>query len=667
MLLLACVGLVGGAVTMSVSYSWAATHGSGQLQFHLFWVAEFLFLVPAILRLLSRYASRAERLGLLVMIGLFDYLPKFLRDPSAPLFHDEALHWRETQVIFASGRAFVPSPIIRIIEFFPGLHIVTAELRQLTGLSTFQVGSILLALLHVFALIGIFLIAERLTRSSMIAGIAALIYSLNPSFMFFDSQYAYESLAIVLFIWVVCCVVGMQTARGELDDGKAWFSIGLVLAAGCIVTHHLTTYALVLLLLVTAAVTAVRNLPWWRSLAVSQRVHFHDVVARGLRGRLTGEDLGLLRSLRGWSGEASERREALYLTGVFAILVLAGAAAWLFFVAPGTFAYLSPHVLGGLHQIVALIHHQQGPRQLFHKSVDPFYERLAAFLTPVVLALGAAGGLLLLWRSRRRVHNASIALALFGLIYFPSVPLMLTQAGSEGARRAWVFTYVGLSVLSAPLVAAALNRARLRRLQYAVVTGLVVALLGVILIGNVSVQISSDYRFPGPYVYGSDTEPLNPEFLGMAQWFRATQGTNRKVVADRSSALVLAAFADEAPATASQGFPIWELYFSTGLPSSTLLSELVSSNYRYMVIDRRMSRNLPVIGVYFEPNEPGASTRTSPPPAAALEKYQYLPWVTKIYASDNLEVYRFDFGSYRARPAISRVGPELQPGMVQRP
>ena len=124
------------------------------------------------------------------------------------------------------------------------------------------------------------------------AGIAALIYSLNPGFMFFDSQFAYESLAIVFFIWVIACVIGMQTtgatallpagagaaplaaapagaggaappAGARPDEQNAWLSIGLVLTAGCIVTHHLATYILVVVSMLMAFVTAQRNATSW--------------------------------------------------------------------------------------------------------------------------------------------------------------------------------------------------------------------------------------------------------------------------------------------------------------------------------------------------------------------------------------------------------------------
>jgi len=87
-----------------------------------------------------------------------------------------------------------------------------------------------------------------------------------------------------------------------------------------------------------------------------------------------------------------------------------------------------------------------------------------------------------------------------------------------------------------------------------------------------------------------------------------------------------------------------------------LLRELRTSNYRYMVVDRRMARYLPRIGVYFEPDEPEAFRRKTPPPLTALDRYDRLPWTIPVYQSDNLAIYRFDFASLdlphrRVRPA----------------
>jgi hypothetical protein len=112
----------------------------------------------------------------------------------------------------------------------------------------------------------------------------------------------------------------------------------------------------------------------------------------------------------------------------------------------------------------------------------------------------------------------------------------------------------------------------------------------------------------------------------------------------------------EWPAEVSWKFPLWQLYFSVHLPSAALLQQIQHSHYRYLVIDKRMARYLPRIGVYFERGEPQAITRTTPPPAAALDKYETLPWVIKIYQSDNLEIYRFNFAALHVRPVPVQAG-----------
>src|SRR5207248_575148 len=128
---------------------------------------------------------------------------------------------------------------------------------------------------------------------------------------------AYESLAIVLFIWVIVALLTVQDAGGEGPHQAAWFVTGLILAGACIVTHHLSTYLLVVALLLIAMVTTVRT----------------------VRGR-------------------ENRRNAL-LTWAFALLVTAGSAAWLIFVSPGVVQYLVRPVATSFAEIMRMLHHEE--------------------------------------------------------------------------------------------------------------------------------------------------------------------------------------------------------------------------------------------------------------------------------------------------------------------
>ncbi|MDQ3890526.1 MAG: hypothetical protein M3312_08255, partial [Actinomycetota bacterium] len=207
------------------------------------------------------------------------------------------------------------------------------------------------------------------------------------------------------------------------------------------------------------------------------------------------------------------------------------------------------------------------------------------------------------------------------------------------------FTYLGTAILVAPAMVWLSARSGSYSRRGLALVGAAAA-IAVMLVGNVAAGLNPEYRFPGGYRYGSDARSLTPEVIAATRWLRRTQGENMRVIGDRDTSLALAAFGHEWTGAPSAGFPYWKLYFDVGEPPHFLIHELKWSEYRYMVIDKRMSKHLPVVGVYFAPNEPLTYSRTSPPPAAALEKYERLPWTIKIFESDNLEIYRFDFSQF---------------------
>ena len=605
-LVVPAIGLIAGTGLLCVAFYVAATQPPGELEFTLFWLGELVGVVPLAVRLTRAQVSRPERLALLIAAGLFAFIPMFLRDPTAPLFFDNLVHWHQAQSIFQAGHPFVANSLLPIIKFYPGLEELTASLQNLTGLSTFDVATALMWLLHVVALVGIFLLTERITRSSRAAGLAALFYSVNPAFMFFDAQFSYESLAIVFAIWVLVCVVGMQTSVASRSQPRTWMVLASVLGAGCVVTHHITTYALILALLgVSIASFVLRG---------------HDVDA-GRRSRLT------------WT---------------FTAILALGAAAWVVFVAPGTLGYLLPHVAPDIGDVLGVLSRTSAAPHYFAGSMGPRYEQVAAVVAVVLLVALAAAA----WMTVRRYRTLSpslLGLGAFGMLYFASLPVMLSSQG-EAASRSWADSYIGFAVLIAVMachVLARFDASAARRAGAAAITS---AVLIVILVGNVHVQETVAYRFPGPYIYGSDTRSLTPELVATADWLRSAVGPGRLVVADRDTGIAISTFGDETLAGPSPGFPVWDLYFSTGLPPERLINDLRSSDYRYMVVESEMYQSLPLTGYYFNSSEPEVGSRTQPPPKAALAKFSGLPWLTEIYSSNHIQIYRFDFALVDACP-----------------
>ena len=166
--------------------------------------------------------------------------------------------------------------------------------------------------------------------------------------------------------------------------------------------------------------------------------------------------------------------------------------------------------------------------------------------------------------------------------------------------------------------------------------------LFVILLGNVSAGLNVEYRFPGPYVFGSDTRSLTAETRGAVSWFDATQGTGQRLVADRQDGIAFGSLGLNWIERPYDGLPLWQFYFQPQRPDRGVFSDLAGLRTGYLIVDNRIPRFLPRTGVYTVGDEPGAHEHVSPPPAAAIRKYDITPWTNRIYSSDNLQVLALD-------------------------
>ena len=184
-----------------------------------------------------------------------------------------------------------------------------------------------------------------------------------------------------------------------------------------------------------------------------------------------------------------------------------------------------------------------------------------------LLSALAVGGLLLirarirdgrLPRGRRRALLS--AFAFLGLVYFPSTVFILSPSGAEGARRSWAFTWIGLSMLVSPAAVWLLDwagRSTRRWRRVSLRSGLLAA-LAIALIGGTAAGLDASYRFPGPFLYGSDARSVTPELLATSEWFSARFGTGNNIVTDRYTGLIFASFGAQNTAYPSAGFPTYE-------------------------------------------------------------------------------------------------------------
>lgn len=615
------VGMVVGVALVCLAYTLAgrSTGTSEQPKFLVLWLGVIVFLWPAARRLANPFVTESERLSILVAVALFTYLPKFLRNPRRPVFYDEIAHWTQVERIVQTGDLYRANPAVRVLPSYPGLHTLTAGLRELTGLSTWQVGVLLIAVLHVVSTIGIFVLVRRLMASPVVAGLAALLWCVAPGALFFNSQYAYQSLAIVGFVWVVVAVAEAQAAAGMRR--WAWTGIAGFLGVSVVVTHHLTSYAMVALLLAFTLAAVV------------------------LRRREPG----------------SAWLPPLVLL-VFSLVV---NAAWML-VRGGRQAvssivdYLSPYPEGGLDQLWGAVTGTGERRTFFVRSGLPAWEQWAAFAAPLLAIVLGIIGIGLMRKMRRPPRSGAWALTAFAGLYVLSLPLILTPTGAQGAHRSAPFTYVGVCLVAASGLAWIIGRSTESTGRFRAAGPLAIALvIGIVVIGNTAASVNEFDRFPGPWEAGADSRTLTPELLDAADWLAGYDSPDR-VVADIYSGTALGVFGttrDSCAVAAScpGDLEIWRFYNGQNIRGSDL-ALLRSEGYRFLVVDRRMTTSTPRSGYWFNRNEEDAFEHDQPFSKTMLARLESFRWLTKVYASTNYDLYEIHV------PAASADVLEGEPG-----
>ncbi|MFE4498995.1 hypothetical protein ACFRFQ_03995 [Rhodococcus sp. NPDC056743] len=582
-----------GTLLIGMSYRMSSEGTPPNVYYATFWVGMLLGLVPLAAKLATAGTTVNQRIGAITLLGLFTAVPKYLRNPFGPSYHDEYAHWRESVDVMTGGQLFPPNSIIPIVEYFPGTSALSASLSQLTGLSAWSAGEVLMVIAHVMTILGAYVLGTSLLRSARAGAVAALIYALNPSAIYFDTQFAYEGVAITFLMWALA----LTSLAARSDDRRrriSYLSIAVTCGAVCVVTHHLTTIAL---LLISAAIAV--TVTAFGFVRAHQRPYVWWILLGG--------------------------------TGTV-------GAAWLVFVASPTVGYLSPYLANSLTQLSSIATSQSSGRELLAANVQPLWERAFTAAAPATVAAIFALALLVIARVRSKVTSATLAFVAIGAVYFPSVLFVLAPSGAEGARRSWAFSYVGVAVTCALVVA---FQDRLPRMVIRFRTPISLSVLMVVLIGNVGAGLNDPYRFPGPFLWGSDTRSASAEARTVAEHIRLREGRVR-VVTDRYTTLALAAYGELYVSEPSSDFPVWELTQTDSDPDAKLASDLAGATYGYLVVDTRMADAPPFNGDNYGSDDPLAGL---PTPASYLDRLDHVPWASLIMSTEHLRVYRLDTAS----------------------
>jgi hypothetical protein len=551
----------------------------------IFWAGVLLIGVPIFYRLTAEAASTRERLALVVLLGLSLYCVKVIRDAPLFTFSDELVHAFNADQISSYHHLFRANEVLPVTPFYPGLEGATSALMTIAGLSSFSAGVIVVGAARVLLMLGLFFVFTRVSGSPRTAGLGVAIYVGNFNFLFWGAQYSYESLSLPLLVVVIMAFAEREASPRQW--AREWAVPILLGTAAIVVTHHLTSYALV------AFIAALAVAYWF--------VH------------------------RTWHWANPWR---------FAVAAAVLALGWTLLVASSTIDYLSPVLSEAFEAIFNTAAGAEAPRGLFQakESVDmstPILAKGVALLAVLLLAAALPVGLLKLWR-RHRNKPLALIFALAGLAFFATLALRLAPAAWETGNRASEFLFIGLAFT---LACAGFERWRPRDSQWlgrAAISGA----LGIILVGGAIAGWPWDLQLAPTLRASADGKTVVSPSLGAAEWAQRHLAVEDRFAANPADARMLMVPGGKTTLTGKTP-DIEDILIESGL-SGWELPLLEENDIRYLVVDRRKIASNALKGYSFIiPARPELSELL---PKDTVTKFREFPDATRIYANGYIAV-----------------------------
>jgi hypothetical protein len=578
-----------GLLAYGLAVAWAPAHFD--LGLKLFWFSQLMpFAVFTCLLVMVPLTLR-ERVVVVSLVGVLPSIAYRSRDLMQFTGFDELLHERTLHDLAGGSGLFAANPLLSISPYYPGLESLTGLLMRLTGAPAQPAALVVVVGCRLLLMLGIFAGALGFTRSDFRASLVVLFYACCPQFFSFNSQFAYQTLALTLGLGALLLLRQAQQAT-EVIARRQLLVAAIVSLAATIVTHHATSWLVLAFL--------------WLWVVGTRGADRRVLVWGGLAG------IGLLAA---WSG------------AVFSRLV----------------EYFGPVVVGSFQGLISSLG-GSSQRQLFADtsgSQTPMLERAALIVYALICtATALAAGVILLrdaWRSR---NLATGILGVLALAYPATLAGRFAPAASEVGDRASTFLFLPLALAAAAVVEMYVftRPVRLRSSKVppiavvGITTAIVVAYFGGILLGS-----GADWsRLPGPYLVEADYRSADAENRAAVQWAGDALPAGSRIVADRYPAAMLSGETRLFPMIEPEhGLEPASLYFSLawGAGQTRIVRGL---GIRYLYVDSRLSQDLPRFGAYFSARETPTLERLS---TAALNKFASVPGLTAVYRHGPITIY----------------------------
>jgi hypothetical protein len=541
----------------------------------------FLYL-PAAVRLILPNGPSSDRLATVILVGLALFGLRLIRAPLFFVDHDEYLHLETAKNILKYHELFSPNTLFPIGPYYPGLEIIAAALAELAGISIFAASELTIGLVRLAFIGCLYCAFSRITGSTRTAALASILYMGCSTFVFFDSQFAYESLALAFL--ALALLLDVLSESG----GRGWpllATLYCLVVTSLAVTHHMTAFLLAGL---------------FCSLFVLQTIN--------------------------------DRRPSLRAFFVAAI-ALAVPVGWSQAMGNPGSGYLGPLLENGLRDLIQLLTFGPG-RKLFTSDdglLAPLWQRSTTLAAVAIVCLGLALGFfrslswagmplakgeglrlrsLISWR-----NNRLVLLTLLTFLYPVSVVFRLTRNGWEIGNRIGPFAFLGVAVVLAIFVVTCLQ-ARSTSLVRAIA---VAVLATVIVAGGIISAEGPRVLVPAKFQVSADAASIEPMGIEAARWTKEWLGVGNHFTSDRINGLLLSGFGDQLISTTLQHGDDAGVALMAENFSQNELNLLVNIGIDFLMADLRLTTGLPQVGSYFDGSVADQMLAGPPQPTAFLK------------------------------------------------
>jgi hypothetical protein len=545
--------------------------------------------------LLSRNISRALRHTTIALVGLYSAAIWHMSTPLVLGGFDEHLHERTLSDLMLGGGLFAPNPLLNVSPNYPGMELLTGLLIRLTGMPT-MLGITLVVLLSRYLLVQIiYLGALTINRSVRFASLVVLLYSTSPQFLFFNSQYAYQTLALPLGLGGLLLIRYAQLAP---PSRRRWFTgLGILTLMATVVTHHITSWFVFVFLVVWMLGTP-----------------------KASRRPLVQATIGMAVFLAVWTAAVASKMES-YLGPVFA-QVLQQAES----------------ILGGKSQQRSLGASSAG-------FVLPEWQKAVLILYAITYTACAVWCGFTLIRRSVRGRRLLAVLGVITIIYPATLAAHFVPSAASIGDRASTFLFLPLAVSVSLLVMRdprLASRGPSRRQRYLNLSRprtyvLFAVFISIAYMGGILLGGGPDWNLlPGSYMVIADSRSQDPETIAAVRWTNAHLAPGSRVIADRDTADLLAGEARMWPLLdPTPQYDYASIYFSPTWNSyNTKVVQQLHISYIY--VDTRLSEGLPQEGYYIFVGETPNPTRLT---LKELTKFSKVPGLKAVYQHGPISIY----------------------------